>query len=87
MTIAEFRKRAFIMLDETDFESSLPAGECDNATVVEFLNRRREEIVAVARRALDENAGVLLPEVLLRCLFGEITDEEFSIVTTQKITI
>lgn len=79
MNINDMRQRALAAVNTAQFRSSLPAGECDNATVVEFLKRRREEIVAVALRALHESPDAEFSEVVLRLLYGEVSEEEFSI--------
>jgi len=83
MSIDEMRQLALSAVNAATFASSLPAGECDEATVRLFLNRRREEIVAAARRALGENAAVLHPEVILRLLFGEVSEEEFAVTSAE----
>ncbi len=81
MTIDEMRQKAREAVNAADFQSSLPAGECDGATVSLFLDRRRKEIVAAARRALNDHACVIHPEAILRLLYGEVSEEEFAVLT------
>ena len=79
-SIAEMRRKALEAVDATNFTSSLPAGECDPTTLRSFLDCRREEIVAAARRALDDHALILHSEVILRLLFGEVSEKEFAVL-------
>lgn len=85
MNIPEMRERALAAVDASllQFESSLPPGESDEATVIEFLKRRREEIVAAARGALHECPDTLPAEVVLRLLYREVSDEEFSVLAAE----
>ena len=80
MNIDELRQRARAAVNAARFESSLPSGECDDVTLRRYLNRRREEIIAAARGALNDHALVLDPEVILRLLYGEVAEEEFAIL-------
>lgn len=79
MNIDELREKALTAVQAARFESALPLGVIDDpATVRNFIHRRREEIVAAARGALNDNANVLPPEVILRLLFGKVSEEELS---------
>ena len=79
MSIAIMRADARAAVDATIFKSSLPTGVSDDATVRHFLDSRRQEIVAAARGALNDHARVLQPEMILRLLYGVVSEEEFSI--------
>lgn len=82
MKIEELRRLALDAVDSAVFSSSLPAGEIDPAAILPFFHRRREEIVTTARGALNDHASVLHPEVILRLLYGEVSEEEFAALTT-----
>lgn len=75
------RRNALRVLDNTVFQTTLPAGECDNATVVQYLHRRREEIVAVARIALGNYARTLTSEEVLCFLYREVPKNDLSAST------
>lgn len=64
--------KARAAVNAAGFSSSLLPGYNDEATVLEFLHRRREEIVAVASGALQESADVLSAEEILRLLYREV---------------
>lgn len=72
--------KARAAVNAAQFESFLPSGECDDTTVLAFLHHRREEIVTAARRALNDYAGLLPTEVVLRLLYGEVTENDFIIL-------
>ena len=85
MSIHTLRQAALRAVDAAmpNFESRLPAGECDEATVLQFLKRRREEIVAAAQGALRDGASVFPAEVVLRLLYGVVSEEELSVVPAE----
>lgn len=81
MTFTEKRALARAAVSATQFRSTLPAGECDNDTVVAFLKCRREEIVAAARLALGDDAGAYDAEEILSLLYGKAPQEESAILS------
>lgn len=87
MTLDKLRVAALCAVDLAlpYFESQLPVGECDEATVLLLLKRRREEILTAARGALDQNARTLPSEVILRLLFGEVSEEELFITPAPEV--
>ena len=81
MSLETARQTVRAAVDAARFETSLPPGKSDDATVDRFLHGRRQEIIAVARRALDDYASFLHPEIILRLLYGEVTQEDFSVLS------
>ena len=79
MTRMEMRAIMRAAIERTRFKSSLPPGECDTTTVVAYLHRRREEIVAAALGALDKGSQSLSPEEVLSKLYREVADEDLPV--------